>query len=72
MATSLNVAHTAASEDGTACTPQPRLKTWLLYEHCLILRCIHPCFQMWLSDACCLRRGGGGSGQEILGFVSIP
>ena len=48
MATSLNVAHMAASEDGTVCTPQPCPKTWLLYECCLILRHIWPCLHMWL------------------------
>ena len=44
-ATSLKVAHTAASEDKTACTPQPCLQTWLLYERCLILRHMRPRFR---------------------------
>ena len=50
-AMSLNMAHTAVSEDGTACTPQPRLKTWLLYERCLVLRRIRPHLRMWLLHA---------------------
>ena len=50
-ATSLDVAHTAASEDETACTPQPRLNTWLLYGRCLILDVYRHIF----GRGCCTR-----------------
>ena len=61
-ATSLNVAPTAASEDGTACTRQPRPMTWLLYERRLILRRIQPRLRMWLLHAHPLRLNGRPSG----------
>ena len=61
-ATSLNMAHAAASGDGTACTSQPRLKTWLLCECCLILRHIRPRLRTWLLHAHPLRLNGQPSG----------
>ena len=47
------LAHTAASEDGTACTRQPRPKAWLSHERCLIFGRIRP-----RSDVVVARRAG--------------